>query len=197
MDHAKLDALVHYVCARCENPSKLGATKLNKVLWYSDVFAFAQEGKSITGAAYVKRKFGPVPKNVRGARTRLEASGTIIERQVMNHGLQQVQFISLKPADVSMFTASQISLVDTVLEAICSNHTALSISNFSHDFIWESAEIGEEIPMAAAAFGGNFGEIDEEDMAWAKKEVDRGPALSAGCCPTPGNLPLARSRRYP
>jgi hypothetical protein len=27
--------------------------------------------------------------------------------------------------------------------------------------------------MSAAAFGGNFGEIDEDDMAWARKEVDR------------------------
>jgi hypothetical protein len=27
--------------------------------------------------------------------------------------------------------------------------------------------------MAAAAFAGNFGELDEEDFAWAKKEIDR------------------------
>ncbi len=173
MDDAKLDALVHYVCARCENPSKLGATKLNKVLWYSDVFAFAQDGKSITGAEYVKRQFGPVPKNIRASRTRLMDRGILVEREVLNHGLLQVQFIALKPADVSMFTAAQISLVDTVLETICSQHTASSISNLSHDFIWEAAEIGEVIPMAAAAFGSNFGEIDEEDMVWAKHEVDR------------------------
>ena len=168
-----LDALVHYVCERCDNPSKLGATKLNKVLWYSDVWAFAQDGRSITNAVYVKRQFGPVPKNIRIARYRLQESGAILERDFVNHGLMQVQFISLKPADVSMFTASQISLVDSVLEEICSNHTASSISNLSHDFIWESAQIGEEIPMSAAAFGGNFGEIDEDDIAWAKIEIDR------------------------
>jgi hypothetical protein len=64
-------------------------------------------------------------------------------------------------------------LVDSVLEAICAADTASSVSNFSHDLVWESAEIGEEIPIAAAAFGGNFGEIDENDMAWARKEIDR------------------------
>jgi len=173
VDDTRLDALVHYVCARCENPSRLGATKLNKVLWYSDVFAYAQEGRSITGAVYVKRQFGPVPKNIMGARNRLVASGAMVERKAMVHGYPQVQFIALQPADISGFTANQISLVDSVVEAICSNHTAASISNRSHDFVWESAEIGEEIPMAAAAFGGNVGEIDEDDVAWARKEIDR------------------------
>ena len=169
----KLDSLVHYVCARCENPSKLGATKLNKVLWYSDVFAFAQEGQSITGATYIKRQFGPVPKDILGARRRLEQSGATVERKALHHGYQQVQIIAVKPVDMSEFSASQISLVDTVIEAICSSHTASSISSLSHDIVWESAEIGEEIPMAAAAFGGNRGEIDEDDVVWARNEIDR------------------------
>jgi len=173
MDDTKLDQLVHYVCMRCDNPGKLGATKLNKVLWYSDVFAFAQEGKSITGATYVKRQFGPVPRDIRASRERLIAAGILVERQAMSHGYPQVQFIALRPADISMFSGAQISLVDGVLEAICSGHTAASISQLSHDYVWESAAIGEEIPMAAAAFGGNFGEIDEDDLAWAQKEVDR------------------------
>jgi hypothetical protein len=173
LDNARFDALVHYVCARCDNPGKLGATKLNKVLWYSDVFAFAQEGRSISGAVYVKRQFGPVPKDILNSIARLEAAGCLVERKVMNHGYPQKQFIALKPADISALTSTQISLVDTVLEAICSGHTATSISNLSHDLVWEAAEIGEEIPMSAAAFAGNFGEIDEEDIAWARNEVDR------------------------
>lgn len=173
MDDTRLDALVHYVCARCDTPSRLGATKLNKVLWYSDVFAYAQEGRSITGSAYVKRQFGPVPTTIMLARARLAASGAIVERMAMLHGYPQVQFIALRPADISGFTAAQVSLVDSVLEAICAADTASSVSNFSHDLVWESAEIGEEIPIAAAAFGGNFGEIDENDMAWARKEIDR------------------------
>ena len=36
MDQEKFDALVHYICARCEDPTSLGATKLNKIMWYSD-----------------------------------------------------------------------------------------------------------------------------------------------------------------
>ncbi len=171
MSDFRLDALVHYICARCETPSQLGATKLNKVLWYSDVFTFAQEGESITGATYVKRQFGPVPKDILASRTRLESQGLVIERKVINHSYPQSQFIALQTPNISMFSAMQISIVDSVLEAVCLNHTAASISQRSHDFIWESAEIGEEIPLAAAAFGANFAEIDEDDVAWAKEQV--------------------------
>ena len=179
MSDEKLDGLVHYICARCDNPSRLGATKLNKVLWYSDVFAFAQDGHSITEAVYVKRQFGPVPKNIMQSRSRLRDRGAIVERSMTNYGKAQVQFVALIPPDISIFSAAQISVVDTVLEAICSNHTAASISRVSHDLIWELAEIGEEIPLAAAAFGGGIGELDEDDMAWARKEVDRIEGASA------------------
>ncbi len=77
-----------------------------------------------------------------------------------------------------MFTAEQISLVDRVVYAICFNHTAASISQLSHDRVWKAAAIGEEIPLAAGAFAGNVGEIDEHDMAWAAAEIDRIESMS-------------------
>jgi hypothetical protein len=48
VDQAKFDTLVHYFCARCEDPSSLGATKLNKIMWYSDASAYLQLGKIST-----------------------------------------------------------------------------------------------------------------------------------------------------
>jgi hypothetical protein len=174
MADVKLDILVHYVCARCDNPSDLGATKLNKVLWYSDVLAFATLGESITGAIYIKRQFGPVPKHILDSRARLEASNAIVVRDApYGGGYLQKQFIALRAPDISMFSPEQISIVDGVLQEICRNHTATSISQLSHDIVWQSAEIGEEIPMSAAAFAGGIGEIDEVDMSWAQQEIDR------------------------
>ena len=122
---------------------------------------------------YIKRQFGPVPKGIMGARSRLVDSGAIVERDGWNYEYQQKQFVALRPADISGFSPQEISIVDAVLEIICRDHTATSISQLSHDFIWEIAEIGEEIPLSAAAFGGNIGELDEEDISWAKSEVDR------------------------
>ena len=36
--------------------SKFGATKLNKILWWSDFLACAQRGKPITGIEYMTRQ---------------------------------------------------------------------------------------------------------------------------------------------
>jgi hypothetical protein len=173
MTDNRLDILVHYICARCDDPNRLGATRLNKVLWYSDVLAFAATGASITGASYVKRQFGPVPRSILEARARLRQSGAIIERKVPYGNQQQTQVIALSEPDISSFSADQISLVDRVIQAICFNHAATSISWLSHDLVWESARIGEEIPMRAAAFAGAIGEIDETDMEWATGEIAR------------------------
>jgi hypothetical protein len=170
MDEAKFDALVHYVCARCEDPSKLGATKLNKILWYCDVGAYLYLGRSVTGATYVKRQFGPVPKDILASRQRLLASGAIAERDALYHGYPQKQLVALMLPDLRRFSADEISLIDAIIASICLNHTAASISNLTHDHVWEAAEIGEELPMYTI-FASRKGEIDEDDMAWAKAQM--------------------------
>jgi hypothetical protein len=92
-DEVRLDSLVHYICALIENPAKLGATKLNKILWYSDVYAFLASGETITKAVYQKQKFGPVPRGIMGSRYRLVSSGKIVEREAPFYGYAQTQFM--------------------------------------------------------------------------------------------------------
>lgn len=36
----KFKALVHYICWKVEDPRQLGATKLNNILWFSDVLTY-------------------------------------------------------------------------------------------------------------------------------------------------------------
>ncbi len=93
MDATKFDNLVHYVCARCQDPSLLGAVKLNKVLWYSDAAAYLALGSSITGATYIKRQFGPVPRDILQARQRLMNKGAIIERDALYFDYQQKRLL--------------------------------------------------------------------------------------------------------
>ncbi len=164
---------MHYICARCSDPGPLGAAKLNRILFHADVLSYVETQKSITGAVYIKRQFGPVPRDIMAARMRLVAQGAILERQALTYGYDQTQFIALTNPDISLFSAVEISLVDGVIAAIGSNHATSSLSMLSHDLVWELATIGEEIPLSAAAFAGNIGEIDETDMAWAQAEINK------------------------
>ena len=176
LDWEKYKGLVHYICAKAPNPKKLGATKLNKILFYSDREAYLTLGQPITGEVYTKQKFGPVSKHILSAIEELEREGALAVSEASGYFVGQRHpqrlFFSRRNPSLSRFSAEEISLVDEVLHIICNKHTAQSISDLSHDLVREAAEIGEEIPYFTA-MSTLLGEINAEDIAWAKGEIER------------------------
>lgn len=173
-DREKLKTLVHYVVSRCEDPSKLGSIKLNKVLWVSDLSAYVTTGKPITGEHYIKQQFGPVAASMVGILNELQAEKKIVVRDTEAFGNPKVDYIALsRPENISrLFTADEISLVEQAIEYVCEQHTAMSISNASHDVIWELAEIGEEIPYEAM-FAWRLDAVTKDDVKWARDAHNR------------------------
>jgi hypothetical protein len=169
-DKEKFKTLVHYVCSRVDDPARLGATKLNKVLWFSDVLTYLNLNAPVTGARYVKRQFGPVPAAILPIIEELKAEGALAVRDVEYFGKPKREFFALRLPDISAFSADEISTVDAVIAAICERHTATSISELTHDEAWEMAEIGEDLPFCTV-FSARIGEIDESDIAWADGQI--------------------------
>lgn len=170
LNESKLKSLAHYICWKCQDPATLGAVKLNKVLWFADTTAFIMWGKPITEATYVKQQFGPVPSSIYAALHELVTERKLVIRDMPHFGKAKREFIALVSADISMFSPEEISLVDEVIHEICNNHTATSISEASHDRIWELAEIGETIPYQAV-LASELGEITDADLAWAREKM--------------------------
>ena len=167
----KFKSLVHYICWRCQSdPSKLGAVKLNKILWLSDFISYHESGQSITGARYVRRKFGPVPGDILPALEELEAEGALTIRDTTFHGKKKKEYCVHKDPSTQVFDDTELELINKVITYICESHTAKSISEESHDHIWESAEDGEEIPYFTIF--AKPGEIDEEDRTWANQALE-------------------------
>jgi Protein of unknown function (DUF4065) len=168
----KLEVLAHYICYKCQDPTVLGSTKLNKILWYSDVISLQVRGEAITGETYVKQQFGPVPKHILEVLKKLEKRKDIVVRPSEFHGYSKKDLIALTAPDISMFKPEEISIVDHVLREVCFNHTASSISIATHDDIWKLAEIGEEIPIETS-FASELAEITEDDVKWAKRKLSK------------------------
>lgn len=165
----KLNTAVHYVISRCQ-PDELGATKLNKILWYSDIAYYERTGSSITGDEYVKRQFGPVPKHTLTALRELEESSSVVSREINFFGNTKREFWSLREPDISNFDPNSIAIIDQMIDWICTEHTAQTISEETHDLLWESAEMGDVIPFGAAlAF--RSAEVTEDDLSWARAEL--------------------------
>lgn len=168
-NYEKFKSLVHYICHMADL-DKLGATKLNKILWYSDIQSYINRGVTITGEAYRKEQWGPVPNDILRALDDLSREGKLIIREKPFHGEMKREYITLADPDIQAFTADEISLVAQITHIICHHHTAKSISKKSHDRIWELAEIGEEIPYHAI-YGAPLGEIKQEYIEWAKSAI--------------------------
>ncbi|WP_426313824.1 Panacea domain-containing protein [Methylobacterium fujisawaense] len=162
-EREKFKRLVHYIIWHGGQKEWFGATKLNKVLWFSDIRAYALTGKSITGAIYIREKHGPVPKAIMPIRSNLISEGLI---SVSRLGRVERFATNTKP-NTSIFTANEIAIVDWWSEHIASSHTAASISAYSHDYTWSAADMGEEIPMVAT-FATCLRPPTDEEMCWGR-----------------------------
>jgi hypothetical protein len=162
----RLASVTHYIIARC-NPEKLGATKLNKILWFSDVFYYRRHGRTITGSDnYMKQQFGPVQRNMLGALGELKKEGKIVERTGETPVGFRREYVWLKEPDLTPFKADEIDMLNAMMDWICKDESAKSISDKSHDMLWDETEIGAAMPVRAGAVFP--AEITPEAVEWAK-----------------------------
>ena len=164
----KFKRLVHYVVWRAGEREWFGAVKLNKVLWFSDTEAFAHTGSPITGATYTRQQFGPVPKAIMPIREELEREGVI---RVAREGKLD-RFTSLAKPDMGLFSTSEMAIIDYWIEHIATYETAQSISAKSHDYAWQIASLGEELPMAAS-LAVRIRTPNKTETDWAKETATR------------------------
>ena len=77
----KFAELLLYVAEESEDDPKFGATKLNKIMYFSDFEAFGILGRPITGASYRRLERGPVPVEILSVLSELEREGEAIRVQ--------------------------------------------------------------------------------------------------------------------
>ncbi len=162
----RMAQIAHYVIFS-RNHQELGKTKLAKILWSADLMMYRLHGKTVTGSTHaIKLQFGPVPKDFFEAIKQLKRDGKIVERETPTLAGQRIEYIWISEPDLTGLTAEDVATVDRVAEWICKNHTAASISEATHDALWEEVRIGGDISIkAAAAFPG---EITPSIMEWAE-----------------------------
>lgn len=61
-DSRKFRDLALYLAHKCKEDPNFGMVKLWIMMYYCDFIAFQRTGKPITGATYVKKSWGPYPR---------------------------------------------------------------------------------------------------------------------------------------
>ena len=171
-DSSKFKSLVHYVVSRrCNSPDTLGAVKLNKIMWLSDLTSYYERGKPITTSRYIKRAYGPVPASIMPVLRDLEREGAITVTDAPIHNKRKTEYRVHVPMTSTDFLApEELAIVNGVIDHICDEHTAKSISEASHDHIWMAAADGEEIPLFTVF--SRPGKVSDTDKVWAQMKLE-------------------------
>jgi hypothetical protein len=143
---ARLQELMLYIVEKCGSDQRFGATKLNKILFWSDFYAYAQNGRPLTGVEYMREKHGPVPKRLVPIRDELVNRGDldVTERQLFN-GQTQTRFFARRAADMSLFSSGELELVNQVIDYL-RDQTAKEVSDATHGRAWKSVPNGTLLP---------------------------------------------------
>jgi len=165
----KLGELILYISQKCALDPNFGATKLNKILYFSDFLAYGNWGKSITGSQYQHLPKGPAPKQLRPVRAQLQASGWLAIQPVqLSNGYVQHRTVNLREPDLTLFSGTEIALVDRVIEQL-SGLNATEVSDLSHlEVGWKATRNGETIPYATVFL--SSAPLSEAEL-WRAREI--------------------------
>jgi hypothetical protein len=153
VDDRKMRELILYLASKSEEDPWFSATKLNKLLFYCDFTAYRELGRSITGHAYQKLTYGPVPKAMLPVLERMKGDGDCVEVERELFGRSQRRVRAERAPETGVFSEHELVLADRILGQL-RDHTASEVSELSHDFIgWRVAAPNEVIPYETVFVG--------------------------------------------
>ena len=148
-DRDKMRAVILRACHSCD-AQDLGAVKLNKVLYYYDMISYAHHRYSVTGAVYRKRPNGPTSDQLLFVLRDMARDGEIEIRTVDYFGYMKKEYHAKIDEPEHVLNDAEKSLLDDVIDFVCTRNTAKSISEYSHSLPWEMAEMGGVIGYETA-----------------------------------------------
>lgn len=141
----RMRQLILYIAGRSQYDRHFGVTKLNKILWFSDTWAFGQTGRPISGATYLRLPQGPVPDGIDELREEMQRVGQIAIYEQQEFGRTRKKVVALKRADLSQFSGAEIAMLDAVMDEH-RTHNAKGVSNRSHGRMWEAVRPLHRMP---------------------------------------------------
>jgi hypothetical protein len=149
-DEEKLGELLIYTAGQLLDDRPGGATKVNKILYYSEFSHIRTDGVPITGVAYQKLPDGPAPRQLVPVRDRLIANGDAVLQDDQYFGKPLHRLVPLRPQRVDALSLEELATVDQVIRAMW-GLTAGQVSAMSHrELGWNMVDEGEDIPLSTA-----------------------------------------------
>src|SRR5580698_8863354 len=112
----RLRELILYISSECANDPTFGATKLNKILFFSDFLSFFETGKPITGVEYFRLEYGPAPKLLKKVRGQMIKNHELAVVETEFFSKKQHRTIPLRKPDLKKhFKPDEIAFVAKII----------------------------------------------------------------------------------
>jgi uncharacterized phage-associated protein len=155
----KLVELITYIATQFEGKPRFGLTKLAKILYFSDFRSYYQLGAPITGTAYRRFPYGPLPTEMYMA---IRTSPHLAIANEASGDMAQQRVLSARAADLAVFSRAEKEIIAQVIAELAELN-ALEVSAMSHSTAWASVPEGAHIPYQAA-FLGDPEDLTQEDV---------------------------------
>ena len=141
-DYEKTCAMVLFFAHRCKG---LPETKLMKLLNYSDMIYFKENGVSISGMKYACLPYGPVPDQYETILRMLNADHVVRVEVEYANGYEKHEIIPEKDYPEEILSEAEIEILERIYKKF-KNFGSKKISEYSHrEKGYASAKVGEII----------------------------------------------------
>jgi len=131
----KLKELILYIATQCKEDVFFGATKLNKLLFFTDFLAYERLGRPITGAEYMAIEHGPAPRRLMPLREEMLEDGEIVIEQRP----YQTRIVAAREPNLSHFSHEELTIVNYVIRVL-RDIDAEEVSDLTHQLpAWREA----------------------------------------------------------
>ncbi len=148
----KFKQVLLYILERTAGKPNVGETVLYKLLYFCDFNCYELYEAHLTGAAYRKLPYGPVPQQLDSVLNQMLANKQIQRMKTDFHGYPQTRYLPLVKPDLTRISGAEKQVIDQVIERF-SDWSASGISDFSHnDMPWKASGDGEAIDYELAFY---------------------------------------------
>lgn len=140
----KIEAMISYIAQKVSNLFKV---KLMKMLWYADIFAFIENGSSMTGMVYRHEPMGALPI---GHYSLMNLEKLNVQEEMSYSYDTMLHVYPSKGMDYSVLNEGEKAILDRVIHKF-KNYKAKEIVDYMHEEkAYRETSAGEIIPFSLA-----------------------------------------------
>ncbi len=144
LDIDKIEAMISYIAEKVSNLFKV---KLMKMLWYSDVLSFIENGRSMTGMVYRHEAMGALPV---GHYSLMNLENLNVQEEMSYNYDTMLHVYPTANMDYSVLSDGERVILDKVI-AKFKDYKAKEIVDYMHDErAYDETKPGEIIPFSLA-----------------------------------------------